>query len=321
MTHQSTLTPITADAFPTSPLALRTNDPAAQARVKAFAGQMAAAANTAARALADDWNEAGASLVRRVAVLREVHASLIDWRHGLAAASAGRLGVGVPLDAERFRTPVTTRNLDRLGYVGRLREGAGWDAQTRTYVGGSPTPAHEAMAAYGRAAEARFAAEAPGQDVLQNWITLPRGLRLDGNQLLRGARAEQAAAELAARIAARGLDASRVETGGNPIYTHTPDSVDAEMIHAEALALLADPESSVADYLLGRYMLFQAPTTKKGSDAVNRVLSVAVGTVLYGPDAPALHADEDLRAYVLGQAAATAVDGGQDVLAAYASAC
>jgi hypothetical protein len=161
------------------------------------------------------------------------------------------------------------------------------------------------MIRFGIAAQRRFEAEASGAEVLQNWITLPDGSRLRGNVLLRGTAAEAAAAELAGRIAARGLDASQVETGGDPMYTKTPDPADADAIFHEALMLLADAECSMQGFRLGRYMLFQGPRTKKGSDAVSRVFSVAIGAVLYGPDAPQLRADEDLRAYVLGQHAAT----------------
>lgn len=320
MTHSNTTTRITADAFPVSPLALRTADPARQARVRAFATPMAEAAGAAARRLAAGWHEAGASVPRRVQALRELHAELIGWRVELAEAAAGaggagRLGTGIPLSAERFRMPIADRNLDRLGRVGRLRDGARWDPQTRTYQGGQSTPAYEAMANYGIFAEYRFDEEGPHLDVLQNEITLPRGLRLRGNQLLRYRAAETAAAALVARIAARGADASEVETGGRPIYTRTPDPMDAEEIFTEALVLLADAgtDTSPEDFRLARYMLFQAPRTKKGSDAVTRVFTVAVGALLFGPDAPVLRADEDLRSYVLGQDAATDPDG-PDVL-------
>ncbi|MFJ6770944.1 hypothetical protein ACIQOV_08250, partial [Kitasatospora sp. NPDC091257] len=170
--------------------------------------------------------------------------------------------------------------------------------------GGVSTPAWEAMARYGRAAEARFASEAPDDDELQNWITLPNGIRLAGNRLLRGAAARDAAEQLTARVAARGLDASRMETGGDPIYTITPDPEHGALLNQWALILLTAPAPTRQDYLTARYLMFQAPRTKKGSDAVTRTFIVAVGAVLLGDQAPALRADIDLRSYVLGQAAA-----------------
>ncbi|MFD4904182.1 hypothetical protein [Kitasatospora purpeofusca] len=294
---------ITASHFPTSSLALRCTDPDRQARVRAFASEQAAAATDTAARIVSLWAQAGTPQ-HRISALHEVHTELIAWRHRLALAAAGRLGQGIAYDPERFRTPIAgSTNFDRLGTVGRFRDGSRWDAATRTYTGGVPTPASEAMTRYGRAALERFAAEAPDRDELQNWITLPDGTRLAGNRILRGTAARAAAEELAARVAARGLDTSRMETGGDPIYTATPDPAHSAVLHRQALTLLAGPGPTLQDYLLARYLMFQAPQTKKGSDAVTRVFAVAVGAVLFGDRAPALPEDIDLRCYVLGQAA------------------
>ncbi|MGW3077865.1 hypothetical protein [Kitasatospora sp. NPDC001132] len=296
---------ITPGRFPTSPLALRTADPGRQAQVRAFASEQTAAACTAAIRIVDLWAQAGTH-ADRITALDQVHAELIEWRYRLALAAASRLGQGLAHNPERFRTPITedTPNIDRIGQVGRLREGSVWNATTRTYTGGVSTPAWEAMARYGRAARARFAMEAPDDDELQNWITLPNGIRLAGNRIVRGAAARDVAKHLTARVAARGLDASRMETGGDPIYTVTPDSEHSVLLHQWALILLSTPAPTLQDYLTARYLMFQAPRTKKGSDAVTRVFAVAVGAVLLGTQAPALPDDIDLRCYVLGQAAA-----------------
>ncbi|MFF2123464.1 hypothetical protein ACFVXH_39670 [Kitasatospora sp. NPDC058184] len=301
----TTTAPITPGHFPTSPLALRTTDPDRQAPIRAFASEQAAAASTAATRIVDLWTQAGTH-ADRITALGQVHAELIEWRHRLALAAAGRLGQGLTHDPERFRTPITghSANFDRIGQVGRLREGSVWDAATRTYTGGASTPAWEAMDRYGRAALARFTIEAPDDDELQNWITLPNGIRLAGNRLLRGAAARAAAEQLTVRVAARGLDASRMETGGQPLYTVTPDSEHSALLHQWALILLTTPAPTLQDYLTARYLMFQAPQTKKGSDSVTRVFVVAAGAVLFGDRAPALPADIDLRCYVLGQAAA-----------------
>ncbi|MFJ2110599.1 hypothetical protein ACIOEX_01500 [Streptomyces sp. NPDC087850] len=294
---------ITHDHFPTSPLALRTADPDRQARVRAFADRQAAAATAAYDRLAGLWTTS-ATRADRIAALHTVHTELVTWRYELAAEAAGRLGQGIAYTPERFRTPITPGNInyDRVGRVGRLREGAEWDADSRTYTGGSSTPAYEAMMRYGQAAEARFEAEGLRGDILQNWVTLPGGTRIPGNRIIRGDAARDVARELAARVSARGIDASRMETGGEPIYTATPSPQDSATLHTAALDLLADPGLTVESYLTARYCLFQSPQTKKGSDAVGRTFIVAVGALALGGEAPALSADIDLQCYVLRQA-------------------
>ncbi|MFG3532770.1 hypothetical protein ACGF8B_39590 [Streptomyces sp. NPDC047917] len=298
-------TAITTDRFPTSPLALRTADPAKQDRIRAFAASQAAVASTVRDALAR-MLAATDALAGRVAALRLAHQDVTTWRYEIALRTSDRLGTGIAYSAERFRTPITaaTTNYDRLGPVGRLRDGATWDEEARTYQGGVTTPAYDAMAAYGRFATDRFAAEHVVGDVLQNWVTLPDRRRVAGNRIIRGATARQIGAELAARVAARGLDATRMEIGGTPMYTATPDPADGDQLFAAAMEILADPALTPAGFATARYLLFQAPRCKKGSDAVIRTFTVAAGAALLGTDAPALSADADLRCYVLGQAIA-----------------
>ncbi|MFD5433721.1 hypothetical protein ACFWJ4_16420 [Kitasatospora sp. NPDC127067] len=294
---------ITPGDFPTSPLALRFADPAGQTTARAFATGQAAAATEAAGLLARMW-ETAADRPARVAALATVHARLVDWRYRLAVTMGPPPGIaGTAFNPERFRTPIREgdTNYDRLGEVGRLREGARWDRTTRTYTGGRATPAWEAMLRYGRLAERRFAAEGVTGDILQNRVLLPDGRRIAGNRLLRGDAARRTDAELVARYAARGLDTSWIESGGTPIYTATPAPRDGAVLHAAALDLLAHPRLTTEDYLLARYLLFQAPRTKKGSDAVTRTFIVAVGAVALPGTAPALPEDIDLRSYVLGQ--------------------
>ncbi|MFF7365410.1 hypothetical protein [Streptomyces sp. NPDC008125] len=297
---------ITGDHFPTSPLALRTADPARQAQIRAFADRQAEAATTARDRLADLWT-AATNRADRVTALRTIHTDLVTWRYTLAAEATGRLGQGVAFDAERFRTPIRPghTNYDRLGRVGRLRDGAKWDPGSRTYAGGLATPAYEAMLRYGRHAQERFEAEDVEGDVLKTWVNLPDGQHVPGIRIIRGRTARGIARELKARVAARGVDATRMETGGNPIYTATPDPHDSATLHAAALGLLADPGLTAQNYLTARYLLFQGPTTKKGSDAVTRTFVVAVGSLVLSEEAPALPADIDLRCYVLSQTAAT----------------
>lgn len=295
--------------FPTSPLAHRTNESSKRRQVAAFADAQAKAATIAADILEAFYIATQDRPADWLFVLRWFHQWITDWRHELAVQASGRLGTGIAYNPERFRTRITegTTNFDRIGRVGRLRDGATWDPTTRTFVGGADTPAYLAMLSYGAIAADRFAREAPDTDVLQNWVTLPDGRRIAGNRILRGAAATNVAAELAARVEARGMDASQVETGGELYYTATPRAADSQALFDAALQLLAAPKVDVATYLLARYCLFQAPQFKKGSDAVNRTFIVAVGGVLLGRDAPALPADIDLQCYVLGQDMATLV--------------
>lgn len=297
---------ITREHFPTSPLALRFADPDRQARVRVFADQQAAAASTARDRLAGLW-AASASRADRIAALSAVHTELVSWRYELAVEAAGRLGQGIAYTPERFRTPIAPRNInyDRIGRVGRLRDGAEWDANSRTYTGGVSTPAYEAMLCFDQAAEARFEDEDVEGDILQSWATLPDGTRVRGNRIVRGRAARDIAQELTARVSARGIDASRMETGGEPIYTATPSPQDSATLRTAALGLLADPGLTIESYLTARYLLFQSPQTKKGSDAVSRTFIVAVGALALSEAAPALPADIDLRCYVLSQTAAT----------------
>lgn len=130
-----------------------------------------------------------------------------------------------------------------------------------------------------------------------------------GNQLARGAAAEKIAAELVARVAARGRDTSTMEVGGDPIYAVSADDKAAETFHGVAVIDLAQSFSAevrLVDRLEAwqhaRYLMFQSPRTKKGSDAVTRVFLVAVGAALFGV-APVMEQDADLRCMVLGHAA------------------
>lgn len=303
---------ITNASFPTPDLALRTNDPEAQGRVRDFAYQQADAAEQLRRRLADADLPAR-PLHERIPFLRQAEDDLIEWRYQLALAAPGRLGVGVAADPERLRMTHHDggRNYDRLGYTGRMRDGATWDPDTNTYRGGEETPASRIIDRYGRLALERLDAEAPDKDVLDNPVRVTGTRKFTGNQLVRGAAAERIAGELVARVAARGRDTSTMEIGGDPIYAVTADVHTADIFHGVAIIDLA--EAFTADvrqverlekYQQARYLLFQSPRTKKGSDAVTRVFLVAVGAALFGLP-PVMEQDVDLRCMVLGQAAAT----------------
>jgi len=300
--------PVTAHSFPTPHLALRSTSADACRRVRGFAREQARAAEAALPELNDALRTLR-SRQDRVAALVRAHGHLIQWRADLARRTTVPLDHGLDHDASRFTLSLREGgpNYDRIGNVGRLRENPTWDANNRVFHGGEPTPAHLIMLEHGRGAEQRFATEDHDGDTLRNPVTLPDGTRIDGNSLVRGAAARLVAAALVARLRQRGADTSRIETGGDPIYVVTADDDNRELMFHTAMTVLADASrGDVRAWQAARYLLYQAPLTKKGSDAVTRVFLVAAGTVLFGQP-PILDHDVDLRCIVAGQHAATAL--------------
>ncbi|GAA0629821.1 hypothetical protein GCM10010174_57740 [Kutzneria viridogrisea] len=293
--------------FPTPLLALRSANQSEEKRVRGFASMQAEAAEAMRERLSARWHTAGTS--ERTELLRAVHADLIQWRYELALRAPGRIGRGIPLDAERFRATIAGHglNYDRIGYIGRLRAGATWDAATRTFRGGRDTPAHRTMLAYGDAAIDRFRRLGVRGDVLDNPVALPDGACVRGNRLVRGEAAQRLARDLFTRIAQRGADTSQIETGGEPVYLVSAENEARAVMFSAAISLLAGAaRGDVAAWQNARYLLYQAPVTKKGSDAVTRTFLVAVGAVLLGTP-PTLEHDTDLRCLVLGQDRAVAM--------------
>lgn len=315
----ATTSAITAASFPTPDLARRGGSDTEQQRVTVFAQHQADAANASRVRLAADWPTLDAH--GRIAALRAEHAETVAWRHRLALQAPRRLGEGLPMDAARFITPLRSGgpNYDRLGYLGRLRAGSAFDPDSRLYVGGESTPAHEVMLRYGQAALERMDREAHGEDELLNVVRLPGGRVVDGNRLVRGAAGRRIADDLVARVTARGGDTSTMEVGGAPVYVVTADPDDADVLFNVALTLLAGaaelaPLPRLTAWQQARYLLYQAPRMKKGSDAATRVFLVAVAALLFGR-APILVQDVDLRCMVLGQRAATEMDGDTALIA------
>lgn len=110
-----------------------------------------------------------------------------------------------------------------------------------------------------------------------------------------------------------------MEVGGDPLYVVTATPDDADVLFNVALAILAGapdlaPLSRLRAWQDARYLLYQAPRMKKGSDAVTRVFLVAVAALLFGR-APILVQDVDLRCMVLGQRSATEMDGDTALIA------
>ncbi|MFJ9841752.1 hypothetical protein ACIRYZ_15025 [Kitasatospora sp. NPDC101155] len=226
-----------------------------------------------------------------------------DWRYRTAVANPHPTGRYGAASAEQFRTPITddNPNLFRIGEHERLRDGATWDPATRTYLGGAETPASRTMRRIAELIAARFT-QSPDVDVVCNRVTLPDGQAAHGMRLLRGSAAHNAAAVMVARVAARGGDTSRIATDGQLlVYSASSPETDRRAIFRSAMTLLAQdhttPAAALTAWLQAAYLLYQAPRTKRGSDATTRTFLIAAGTHRLSRPPVLLH-DVDLRAYV-----------------------
>ncbi|MGW1429692.1 hypothetical protein ACWD6K_13885 [Streptomyces sp. NPDC002431] len=291
---------ITTVCFPVPALLLRTHDPAAQRTIRDFADQQAEAARSLSRALSIALRSAHDTRARAAAFTTAFEAAE-DWRHRAALASPHSTGRYSPRWADRFRTPVTddNPNLFRIGDHARFRDGAVWEPATRTYQGGTETPASRMMYQFEALAAARFPLS-PSTDVVCNRVALPGGRTAGGTRLLRGSAARRAAAEMTARISARGGDVSRIATSGHLIYISSAPEAARRAIFQQSMTLLAREHATPADALTAwsqaAYLLYQAPRKKRGADATIRTFLVASGTHLL-PRPPVLLHDIDLRAY------------------------
>lgn len=300
---------ITAQNFPTPQLAWRTHDLAKLRTIQSFAHAQAATATN----LLDLLNLRRFEIVqrhKRKMILAEAFDWVCQWRYFEALKSPRPQGdhdAGV--DPKRYLITIAEAgvNYDRLGTVGRMRDGSTWDEQTRTYVGGMPTPASEILAHYGAIARDRIAALGDHDDQYINVVTIPgAGRLLTGNRLVSGVWARRVADDLVARMARRGVDVSKIETGGELIYAITTRAEWAEVLRNIAFIQLAgalehdELAGRIEAWQLARYLLYQGPKYKKGSDAVIRVFLVAVGALLFGT-APVMQQDADLRCMVLPQ--------------------
>lgn len=305
---------ITARNFPTPDLAWRTHDVDKLQIIQRFAHHQADAAENLLRVLTAQRFDTGPRHTRRQ-MLADAFELVCQWRHTMAQKAPrpeGDHDAGV--SPERFLTTIADGgpNYDRLGEFGRLRDGATWDAETRTFVGGRATPASDILDLYGRLARERISRFGE-RNQLSNVVSIPGSPRLlSGNRLVAGAPAREIARDLLRRMEQRGVDVSTVETGGDPVYAVTADPAQAEVLRNIAFIQLSgaveldNMAERIQAWQLARYLLYQGPLYKKGSDAVIRVFLVAVGTILFRT-APVMQQDADLRCMVLAQADALAM--------------
>jgi hypothetical protein len=291
---------ITAGHFPTPHRALRGG--VDRARVCAFADLSAVAANAVHTELVANWSPDDTT--RRAHAITTAYAHAQRWRAELAPGDDA-LRASSSTTTERFTIPITDDepNCDRFGHCGRFRVGSTFDPATGLYIGGTSTPASRIAHRYGQLIEARFAVDLAGAEILDNPVRLPDGDIVVGNRLTRGAAAEMTAQHLAARVAARGIDATTMETGPRGYYAITATENSRARIRAAAFAFAADRRSmTTLDWWTLAYLLYQAPERKKGSDAVHRVFLAAVGALLC-ERIPVLRHDIDLWCMTAGQTA------------------
>lgn len=250
MTQQT----ITEANFPTPHLALRSNSKDRRRLVAKFAEHQAAEAEHQAaeaerlrRRLDRDLRDIPFPLVR-AELLRTAHAEAHAWRYSLALGSTDSRDAGTLIEAGRVLLSIEQGgpNADRLGYVGRHREGAQWDEQQRLYVGGELTLAHEILLHHGQLARQRFTDEGVRGDVLRNRVHLSDGQVIEGNRLVRGRVAARITSVLSARRQARGHDVCRMETGGEPLYAVSGSTPSRAMCWAAGMSLLARPRRATS---------------------------------------------------------------------------
>ncbi|WP_280336613.1 hypothetical protein [Nocardia wallacei] len=182
------------------------------------------------------------------------------------------------------------------------RHNAEWDDKNKRWVGGQPS-LHSLI--YDKTAERilkRFRTDGTAGDELQNIVHLSDGTKVNGNRLVKGERAKQAAVYLKEWNAHRGFDVSKwaIPTDKEAM-TVTGSEADRQRILQDAFQQLAEPgEFTPEKWAEVAYKLYQAPQTKTGSDAVIRTFLAGVAAHRMGW-VPAFPHDIDLRAYTMRQ--------------------
>jgi hypothetical protein len=290
---------ITAASFPTPDLIKNTSNPALWDQQGRFAEFQASAANQALEWLGPKLDAATAP-AERSALFIQLYRNLAEWRFQLAHHAEGR---SPNSELEQYRTPIaaTQSMVDKFGR-GMRSEGGRVNTETGVITSGIETPASRLTTRLATIIEARFAAEAPDSDVLQNWVKVPSGETIAGNQLIRGGLA---------------ASASGFERPINGFYaTVTGEQRDRRALQREAFGILADLEEERAAgrtdlfadrskrlaFVEAQYFLYQGPEYERGGDATIRTLLVASHARVFG-EALRLPQDIDVMAYAAGQRA------------------
>lgn len=291
---------ITPASFPTPDLIKKTNNPALWDQLDGFAKFQAAAANDSLAWL-NQRLDAATTPFERSASFVQLYRNLAEWRFQLAHQAEGR---SPNAELEQYRTPIAADQsmVDSFGPGLRSEGGGRISLETGTIATGIQTPASRLSARLGGIIRARFEAEAPNAEVLQNKVTVPSGQVINGNQLLRDGTA----------ASARGIP--------RPIagfyVTATGEQKDRRALQAEAFGLLADLEGRRAAgetdlfadrnarlaFVQAEYFLYQGPEYERGGDATIRTLLVTAHARVFD-EALRLPQDIDVMAYAANQEA------------------
>lgn len=296
---------ITAASFPTPDLVKVTNNPAQWDQQEAFAKFQAAAANESLTWL-DQRLDAATTRAERRAAFGELYGNLSEWRFRIAHRSGGA-SPGAELDQYRRSIGPTDSRFSVFGPGLRCEGGGQIDHGARRLTEGVPTPGSRQSVRIGEIIQARFEAEAPHSEVLQNAVTLPDGQVIRGNLLLRG---RAAAESRGVPFALEGLCVTRTGTQADRrALQQEAFDVLAGLEERRGSGLLWEPDTRHA-FVQAQYFLYQGPEYERGGDAMIRTLLVTAHARVFGQPVRMLQ-DVDVRAHSMSQADFTryAVDG------------
>ena len=227
---------------------------------------------------------------------KQVYEYFSEWRYKEAQRDSSYV------DPELTRTPITADlpNHDVIGDLGWLREGAIWDEKSNEWIGGEDTPASRIMKSAKEWAQKRFATEASGYDTLQNRVTLPSGVVVKGNFIVRGEAMKERGKE---RIEKLGESEKRFYAKPDNFIIVSGEASDREVIFNAAIDALARQESksaTLSQWANIAYLLYQSPQTQRGSDATTRGFIAVVGSYML-KETPFIPQDIDLRALIMKQ--------------------
>jgi hypothetical protein len=294
----------TPECFPTTPLALQTNDPAKQNGIKQFADMLAAEANIIFPAVWTLWENAR-NPEDRIDILRYIDVGLIGRRF----RASGLLGVTRPI-------ALNYPNNDQWGrHVPKFLEN------------GLETPASSMADRIGKIILERFEREAPEEEIIVQRVKLPPGNLappslllppedhggnssvLEGNSLIRGEAADGIADELARRLKFVGVSNPSFGPKGEKVFTRTAPGVNSLLFlnaaNAEFHNLLERPRNfdNPADmhtFANAVHLHYMGVPNKRGGDALIRLKSAVLFAIAFGVT-PVIPEELDAQNYVRSQ--------------------